>query len=1118
MLPVACDSTIANRLFQPNLNQLQGPEGPVHLEPRTSAVLADLVAHAGDVRTREELLETVWGDAFVGEAVLTHCIWELRRAFADDARNPTVIQTVPRRGYRLIATVREARTHTLETMLLVRFEGFAETLDRPLPEALATRLTELAGEHLGRPETGELSTVLFARPVDAVRFAMALHGEIDGKARARVSIHLDEFEALDLTPEAPDTGDDGNPGRRLVQLALPGQTLLTRAAFDLARRAESISAPSDRPRQELRWLAHGPYLLQGQDEAIEIFEVGVEGLAPLVPPNGDGAKRAESADDTILGWRPAPGLSVPGRPHWELVEKLGEGGFGEVWLAHHQKTGDRRAFKFCFEAERLRALQREVTLFRLLKNTLGQRPDIVHLLDWNFDSAPYFIETEHTAAGSLVEWAEAQGGFGEVPLAQRLELVAQTAEALAAAHSVGVLHKDIKPANLLVYLEPDQRPRVRICDFGIGHILERERLRAAGITHGGFTETKQSSSGGTSLYMAPEVLEGRIASTAADVYALGVLLYQATLGELDRAVATGWRRNVSDEILESDIAACVDLAPEQRPSARELAKRLRDLEERRQQKEKEEREWEELIAGQQALEQARRRRRFWVAAAGLATATAVLVSLFAWQAVEARETADRNRSRAETLVSFLLGDLRQTLASVGRLDAMDGAIDQVFSYYESFDARRLSDQDLANRAEALRQLGDVRLQQGRLEDAQSHFLDAAELAQQLTRRDPQRQDWRASYADSRFWLGFVLERRGDFEGAEAAYRLHLDTYEDLVREQPDHKHRRRETASGLHNLGQLAIRRGDLDQALRLHHQGQALLLALAAEYPDDAELTLAVATKHNRIGAIELQLGELRSALEEFRTDLALLTELLAASPDDTRLRERRATAMAYTGTVLWMLGRTDEAMESFRAQVQMRQKLAALDPENVRWRRYHAVALGLLGNAVIGTGEPESGLALVTEARNELETLLSEGYQSVRAEKELAVVLRFEAKAFLRQGRPSLATAAARRSVALLESLRTRSPDDPVIASRLSLSYSLLAEALRGLDPAAVAEAREKALERIEQAAASSRDPDLLDPWARALLALGRAEEARIVIERLRAGGYREPELVRASREAGL
>ena len=124
-------------------------------------------------------------------------------------------------------------------------------------------------------------------------------------------------------------------------------------------------------------------------------------------------------------------------------------------------------FKFCYDAASLRSLQREITLFRLLKEELGERDDITRVLDWSFDEAPYFVESEYTEGGNLVDWAEEQGGLAELSIEVRLEIVAQVATALAAAHSVGVLHKDVKPSNILIWTR-DGQPRARLADFGVG--------------------------------------------------------------------------------------------------------------------------------------------------------------------------------------------------------------------------------------------------------------------------------------------------------------------------------------------------------------------------------------------------------------------------------------------------------------------------------------------------------------------------------------------------------------------------------------------------------------------------------------------------------------------------
>ncbi len=519
--------------------------------------------------------------------------------------------------------------------------------------------------------------LLFDRPWQAVRYALDYHHALAElsqseaiELKARVGIHLGEI-VLRRNP-SQDVARGAKPfeveglakptAARLMSLSGGRQTLMTQAAFDLARRSAVGSAEGA---EHLQWLAHGSYLFQGVEEPVEVFEVGAEGVAPLTAPEGSEKVARVADEDTILGWRPAPGLEIPNRPLWLLEEKLGEGGFGEVWLGRHKKSGDQRVYKFCYEAGRLRSLQREITVFRLLKEELGLRDDIARILDWNLEEAPYFIEFVHLEGGNLVDWADAQGGLAELPLADRLEIVAQVATAMAAAHSVGVLHKDIKPANVLMTRNAEGGPQAVLTDFGIGLVTDRGRLESKGITVLGLTEldtgTDSASTAGTRIYMAPELLAGQPSTIQADIYALGVMLYQVAVGQLDRPMAQGWERQVDDEILREDIAACVDGNPRRRPgNADEVAERLRSLEERRVERESERRAREEAERTREALERTRRQRK---------AAAAILVLLFGFGAVVSTlwRQAAKARDQAEAARLYVLGMLERDSSLGGAL-------------------------------------------------------------------------------------------------------------------------------------------------------------------------------------------------------------------------------------------------------------------------------------------------------------------------------------------------------------------------------------------------------------------------------------------------------------------
>ncbi|MEM7386482.1 MAG: WD40 repeat domain-containing serine/threonine protein kinase, partial [Verrucomicrobiota bacterium] len=264
------------------------------------------------------------------------------------------------------------------------------------------------------------------------------------------------------------------------------------------------------------------------------------------------------------------------------------GGFGEVWLARHQNTKEERVFKFCFDPERLRSFRRELTLFRLLRDALGKREDIAALYDVSVEMPPFYLESEYLPQGNLSQWSESVGGIDATPLQTRLEIMARTARATDAAHSVGIVHKDIKPSNILIALT-DGEPRPRLADFGIGTVTDQSALNDFGITQVGFTQSiiSDSESGTqsmTQLYAPPEYLVGGASHPKGDIYSLGVMLYQLVVGDLKKPLASGWKRDVPDTLLQDIIEKCVDVEPERRfETAGQLAERLENLEERRAQ-------------------------------------------------------------------------------------------------------------------------------------------------------------------------------------------------------------------------------------------------------------------------------------------------------------------------------------------------------------------------------------------------------------------------------------------------------------------------------------------------------------------------------------------------------
>lgn len=366
-----------------------------------------------------------------------------------------------------------------------------------------------------------------------------------------------------------------------------------------------------------------------------------------------------------------PDEHVPGRPQWILQTPLGDTGAGDVWRARHEKSDAARIFKFADAPDRLRALRREVALYRLMAAVLGERRPCPDVLEWNFETSPYFIESRD-AGRDLKVWAAEAGGLGRIPLEHRLKVMAALARAVAAAHEAGVLHKDLKPANILIADTEDASEdqggfRLRLADFGSGWLVDQDALSLHGISGDIVIEDDGSSRSDTPAYRAPEVAAGAAPGAASDIYALGLILYQMVVGDLDKPLAPGWEADVADPLLRDDIASAAagDMAVRM-ASAGLLAQRLETLPQRRAEHAAALAENERRQA-EARREERRAARRPWVR-----TAAAVgLIGLLATSFTTVVALGQRNEARARTAAAeasyaFLADDLLgQTSPSSG---------------------------------------------------------------------------------------------------------------------------------------------------------------------------------------------------------------------------------------------------------------------------------------------------------------------------------------------------------------------------------------------------------------------------------------------------------------------
>jgi non-specific serine/threonine protein kinase/serine/threonine-protein kinase len=701
---------------------------------------------------------------------------------------------------------------------------------------------------------------------------------------------------------------------------------------------------------------------------------------PAVAAEVESLLRAASASEAFM--------SQPARPHagqeqantavgtrlgaWRILRLIGHGGMGDVYEA--TRAGD------FVQRVAIKILQREAVAqferFQAERQILARLEHfgIARLYDGGVtdDQRPYMV-MEYVEGRAITEYCAIEAADFEV----RLTLFAQICDAVAYAHQHLIVHRDLKPANILV----TAKGAVKLLDFGIAKLLDPLVARV----------TQASVAPLTPSCAAPEQLNGGLITTATDVYALGVLLFELLTGThpwlgsdahvlramrmvlqrpaptaSDTAASTG-NSPVPVRLIRGDLDAIIAKALREEPAHRytTVAALKADIERVLKGEPVEARKGARLYVLGRTLHQYR-----WVVAALLLPLGAAF-GIVAWQAHQAaldRDLARRDGSREAAVRSNLTRLFRVGMADPGSssLYADDvtqsgaqralpeiqshpelagqivpttadayGAMEDVTgaaSLLEGFVAQSNLHTDPAALADARQKLADLELMRGQTALARQ-LLDQADAFWASSPRP-----YLAERLDGLFLRARLQRAEGDLDGAIATMRAAIAQRVALS----GHDHR--ETAILYDSLAIALSAANRTDQALAAYHEATAIYRALGVSDALDAQIVLA------NNGILELQLGHPKIAE-------ILLTSALARERSLAGDSAALGTAMGYYGRLLSVTNRNVAAVAVLREAVDIAVHVGGADSALAMQNRL------LLGLAEANTGDREEALTTLND-----------------------------------------------------------------------------------------------------------------------------------------------------------